>query len=60
MIDPPPEDERPDADAMFQRTLGNLVNTPHKPHVKLADTESPETGKKRGRPKTAPKSASEA
>jgi hypothetical protein len=32
MTDKPSDDERPDADAVFQRTLGNLVNTPPKPH----------------------------
>lgn len=46
MTDKPSEDERPDADAVFQRTLGNLVNAPHKPH---------ETLKKGREPKPAPK-----
>jgi hypothetical protein len=32
MTDKPSDDERPDADAVFQRTLGNLVKTPPKPH----------------------------
>lgn len=33
MTDHPSEDDkREDADAEFQRVLGNLVNMPHKPH----------------------------
>jgi hypothetical protein len=41
-----PSDERPDADAVFQRTLGNLVNAPPKAHEQM----------KKGRePKPAPK-----
>lgn len=44
-IEEPREDEKPDDEA-FQRTLRNLVNTPHKPHEPL----------KKGRePKPAPK-----
>ena len=32
---PPDDDKLPDAEAeeRFKRTLGNLVNTPHKPHA---------------------------
>ena len=49
--------EKDGDEAEFQRVLKNLVNTPHKPHVKQSDTESPDSGKKRGGPKTAPKLA---
>jgi len=33
--DAPEDDKLPEAeaDARFQRLVGNLVNTPHKPHV---------------------------
>ena len=47
MTDNPSEDDkREDADAEFQRVLGNLMNTPHKPH-------KPQV--KRREPKPAPK-----
>lgn len=36
MTEKPSDDEKPDADAVFQRTLANLVNTPHKPHKEKA------------------------
>lgn len=35
MTDKPPEDEKPDADAVFAATLRTLANTPHKPHAPL-------------------------
>jgi hypothetical protein len=41
---PSDDDKRKDADAEFQRVLGNLVNMPHKEHPK------PQPGRKRGRP----------
>jgi hypothetical protein len=33
----PPEDEKPDADAVFAATLKTLANTPHKPHVPVKE-----------------------
>lgn len=52
---PPEDDKREDADAEFQRVLGNLVNTPHKPHVKKSETDSERTEEKRAAPKSGPK-----
>ncbi|MFN3520671.1 MAG: hypothetical protein ACK4YQ_00365 [Phenylobacterium sp.] len=46
MTDKPPKDENPDAEAVFNRTLKNLLTTPHKPH---------DAGKKGREPKPAPK-----
>jgi hypothetical protein len=46
MTDKPiPEDEKPD-DAAFQRTLENMLRTPHKPHAK----ESTDGDKSRSAP----------
>jgi hypothetical protein len=36
MTEKPPEDDKlpeAEAEARFKRLVGNLVNTPHKPHV---------------------------
>jgi len=56
------ENPKPDSseldEAEFDRVLRNLVNTPHKPHVSAPSRESGEASKKRGGPKTAPKSGS--
>lgn len=41
MTDNPSEDDkREDADAEFQRVLGNLVNMPHRPHKPPATDEA--------------------
>ncbi|MDP1641052.1 MAG: hypothetical protein Q8L59_02590 [Phenylobacterium sp.] len=45
---PSDNDKREDADAEFQRVLGNLVNTPHKPHEPLKPKDAPD-GKRSGR-----------
>lgn len=41
MTDKPSDDERPDADAVFQRTLGNLVNAPPKAHDQMKKGREP-------------------
>jgi hypothetical protein len=47
MTDNPSEDDkRQDADAEFQRVLGNLGNTPHKPHKPTTDEAAPKGGPK--------------
>lgn len=43
--EPPKDDERPDAEDVFNDTLKNLLTTPHKPH---------EAAKKGREPKPAP------
>lgn len=50
-MDKPSENE---SDAEFQRVLGNLANTPHKPHVKTEATKSVTKTKGR-RPGSTPK-----
>jgi hypothetical protein len=52
---PEPEDDK-EAERRFNETLGRLVNTPHKPHVKKLETDSGRTGEKRTAPKSGPKS----
>jgi len=54
----PKSDDKASDEAEFDRVLQNLVNTPHKPHVSAPSRESGEASKKRGGPKTAPKSGS--
>jgi hypothetical protein len=51
---PEPEDEK-EAERRFNETLGRLVNTPHKPHVKKLETEAPKAGKKRAARESGPK-----
>ena len=44
-----PKPETPEGnDAEFERVLRNLVNTPHKPHVKGSETGAPKKQDKGG------------
>jgi hypothetical protein len=56
MTDKPSEAEEKAAEAEFQRVLGNLAAMPHRPHVNRPEGDSSQTRKKRGAPKSAPKS----